>query len=976
MPLRLPAGGRIDRTKAIGFTFDSRRLHGYAGDTLASALLASGVRVIGRSFKYHRPRGVFAAGAEEPNALVELVEGGDRESNFRATLVPLREGLVANSINRWPSLRFDIAAVNDFASGLLPAGFYYKTFMWPRWSLFEGAIRRIAGLGRAPDRPDSGRYRHIHAACDVLVIGSGPAGLAAARAAGETGAAVMLVEMDTEPGGSLLWQSGAVFGAPGELIRADHLAALATMPNVEIHCRTAALGYYDHNLVTAVTQNAAGQGPGQLLRLIRARSVVLAAGAFERPLLFPDNDRPGIMLASAVRHYLNRYAVAAGRQAVLYTDNDSAYQTGFDLAEAGVAVAAIVDRRARPPEDLLERARTLGIRAMPGSAITRTSGRRGLTDVTTAPLKDGRFGTEIRIAADFIGTSGGWTPTVHLFSQSGGTLRYAADAQCFVPDRSPQSVHVAGAANGTASVAACLRDGAERGRAVALGGAPVLRRVPQPEAAPRLPAPDPPPRSRRKQFVDLQNDVTAGDIAMAARENYASVEHLKRYTTTGMGTDQGKTSNVNALALLAAATARPVEEVGTTRFRPPFVPVTLGAVAGPRRGDLFRPRRYLPAHDWHAGQGAVFEEYGGWERPACYPGRSEAPEDATRREALAVRQSVGLFDGSPLGKIEIHGPDAATLLDRVYVGTASTLKPGRVRYGLMLNENGTIIDDGVFARLADDRFLVFTTSGGATRIAAMLEEWLQCEWTDLRVFVTPVTGHWAIATLSGPKARDVMRRVGTDLDFSPDAFPHMSMREGAVAGIPARVMRVSFTGETSYEINVSARHAEHLFEALRAGGADCGITPYGIEALQILRTEKGYLHIGTDTDGTTIPEDVGLGAAIARKPSDFIGRRSLQRPAALAPDRLQLVGLRHGDPSVVLPVGAHVVTGPPPAASEGFVTSTCYSPALRRGIALALVKAGRKRQGETVGLYADGRFFQAEIVSPVFLDPAGERLVG
>jgi sarcosine oxidase subunit alpha len=919
---RLSAGGLIDRNADLAFRFNGRRYRGHAGDTLASALLANGVRLVARSFKYHRPRGIVASGAEEPNALVQLRVGQGSEPNIKATEIELYDGLDATSVNCWPSPSFDLRAINQLAAPLLGAGFYYKTFMWPDWHLFEGPIRRAAGLGLAPSAADPDRYVHRFADCDTLIVGAGPAGLAAALAAATRGERVILAEADFQLGGSALWR-----GDRREAAKIEN--ALRALPEVTILMRTNVFGYYDHNALAAVEQ-LGGDGARQRLWKIRAKDVILATGAIERPLVFSGNDRPGVMLASAVQSYIRRWAVLPGRHAVVFTNNDGAYEAAAALREAGASVT-VIDSRANPNSPSAD-----GIRVLSAHLVTGVKGGRSVRGTTVAPVSGGPATT---LPCDILAMSGGWSPAVHLFSQSGGSLRFDEAIQAFVPDRARQAVTAVGAAAGD------LGD---------LGIEP-LWEVP----------------GRKLKFIDLANDVTTKDIGIAAAENYVSVEHLKRYTTLGMGVDQGKTSNVNGLAVMGALTGRSPGEVGTTKFRPPYTPVTFGTIAGPLVGDLYRPVKQLPAHGWHVTHGGVFEEYAGWARPTAYPLVGETWEEATQREARAARTRAALFDGSPLGKIEVVGRDAGTFLDRIYVGNASNLKVDSSRYGLMLNENGIIVDDGVFVRLGEAHYLVHTTSAGADRIAAMFEEWLQCEWTELDVVILPVTTQWATLTLSGPSAAEILARVGPELDLAH--FRHMTFREEKVAGIPARILRASFTGEASYEISVPARRASELIDALARAGRPYHLTPIGIEALMILRTEKGYLHVGVDTDGTTIPDDVGMAGPIAKKASDFIGRRSLLRADALRPDRLQLVGVQSDD--ALLPVGAHILRGGEvPGPIDGYVTSSHHSPTLGRPVALGLVRSGRSRIGEHVTLYDMGTRHGATIVDPVFYDKTGDRL--
>ncbi|EJL30856.1 sarcosine oxidase subunit alpha family protein [Novosphingobium sp. AP12] len=970
---RMPHGGLIDRDRVIAFTFNGRKLHGYEGDTLASALVANGIRLISRSFKYHRPRGLIGAGTEEPNALVQIGRGAKAEVNVRATEVLLREGLQARSINCWPSVKFDVGGINNLASHFLAAGFYYKTFMWPTWHLYEWAIRRAAGLGNAPEEADPDFYENHYDHCDVLVVGGGAAGLAAARAAAAGGARVILAEQDSRLGGRLLWDEAQIDAMPGQDWVDQASTELGAMPEARVLTRTSAIGYFDHNAIVMVQQLPDGHGPRQRLWQVRARKVILATGALERPLVFPGNDRPGVMLASAVRQYVGRYAAMPGRQAVIFTNNDEAYLTAETLHRHGIKVEAIVDSRTEPSQHLENRANLLGIPLIAGGTITSTVGARSLKSVT---VRDA-VGKMIKFKADLLAMSGGHNPTVHLFCQSGGQLAYDTEHAMLKPGVSAQQETSVGVAAGDMELGSSLRQAHDAGlvAAAACGFAPVPEPR-APEAVGLAYAVEPawePASYDGKAFVDFQNDVTASDIALAARENFQSIEHLKRYTTLGMAPDQGKTSNVNGLAIMASLTGREITEVGTTRYRFPFTPVSFGALSGSSRGDYFRPIRRMPAHAVHAGYGAVFEDYGAWKRPAYYLRDGETPGDAEQREALAVRQAVGLFEGSPLGKIEVMGPDAAVFLDRIYANTMSTLKVGRARYGLMLNELGVLIDDGVALRLAEDRFWVGTTGGGADRIAAWMEEWLQCEWLDLKVIVAPVTQAWAVLTLTGPLARTVLETVGVSASIAAQDFPHMSFADMQVAGIPARIARVSYTGEISFEINIPSSQAEHLWHRLMQAGAQLDIAPVGVDAWMLLRTEKGFLHIGADTDGSTTPLDVGWDHVLKKK-SDFVGRRSLTRPADSASDRLQFVGLRPLSGKAP-PIGAHLASTAG-GGSEGYVTSAGHSPILSRGVALGMVKGGRSRMREVLRLASGGREDRVEIIEICAYDPAGERLNG
>ena len=966
-PFRLATGGRIDRGQPLGFRFDGQRLTGFAGDTLASALLANGIALVGRSFKYHRPRGVFAAGAEEPNALVTLDRGPGRITpNLRATTIELYEGLAAHSQNRFPSLRHDLGAMAGVAAPLLGAGFYYKTFRWPAgfWRrLYEPAIRRAAGLGRAPRTPDPDRYARQFAHCDVLVVGGGPTGLAAARAAAEAGARVILCDEQAAFGGSLLAETTATIdGMPAADWLDETLATLA--PQVTLLSRTTAFGCYPDNLiglVQRVTDHLADPPDGlprERLWQVRASQVVLAAGAIQRPLLFPNNDRPGIMLADAGWTYLQRYGVAAGHHVVVATAEDGAYRTALALHAAGVRVVAMVDRRPTPPPELAAALRTAGIPLHAGTEITGTEGRRRIHSTKLS-------GEPRVVPCDALLVSGGWTPSVHLFAQAGGRLAFDAALQAPVPDIAPAGMQAAGGCAGTFGLAACLEAGHAAGEAAARGGGGARRGFAVtglPALSPLMPEP-PPAHPHPAVFVDLQNDVTTKDLAIATQEGFRSIEHVKRYTTAGMATDQGKTANLNTLATLASLRGESPAAIGLTTYRPPYTPVTFGALAGTARGPLFAPLRLPPTHGWAAAQGAVFEDVGPWRRARAFPAAGETLAQAVARECRAVRSAVGILDASTLGKIEVVGPDSGVFLDRLYTGRFSTLPPGQCRYALLLGEDGFVRDDGVIARLAQDRYHVTTTTGGAAGVLHLMEDYLQTEFPDLRVWLTSTTEQWGVVAVQGPAAAHLLAPLAEGIAIA--AMPPMAVRENRIAGVPARVARVSFTGEPGFEVNVPAAHTGEVWQALLGAGA----TPYGTEAMHVLRAEMGFVLIGQETDGTVTPDDLGLAWAIAREKPDFVGKRSLTRADIRRADRKQLVGLLTADPALVLEEGAQLVADAAPripAAMLGHVTSAYHSATLDRSIALALVAGGRTRIGETLYVSMSGRTVPVTVTPPVF----------
>ncbi len=1127
-PSQSPSLGRVDRARPIQFTFDGRSLTGFHGDTLASALLRNDIHLVGRSFKYHRPRGILAAGAEEPNALVTVRRDDARYTpNLRATQVELYEGLEAHSQNRWPTLSVDFGAVNDLLSPFIPAGFYYKTFMWPQgaWkSLYEPRIRAAAGLGKSPSVGDPDRYTNRFAHCDVLVVGAGPAGLAAATAAAATGARVILCDEQAELGGSLLSEpanptdssvaedvghhaanaaapttsastdaapqarstntaalphatpeaTASINGLTPSAWLARTIDTLTRNPRVTVLPRTTAFGYFPHNMVglnQRLTDHQAQPNPDSPRERqwqVRAKEVVLTTGAIERPLVFPGNDRPGIMLASAVRTYVNRYGVIPGTRAVIITACDEAYRAALDLHRAGVYIALIADMRARVEGPLVEAARHAGLPVQTRTTIVGTTGRLRVATVELARLdSQGKVSADegtLTMPCDLVLMSGGYTPTVHLFSQSRGKLVWDDKTQSFIPGAPAEHARSAGACRGVFAWAAVLADGASAGRSAAseagfgkseehrgsaaagelsvtnsavahasfanmaanvhgrsgssnvatpahgassssniaahsafatstTSSGAATASFPHASAAssdasrpadPPIGAfagalPQPGDRTGSMAFVDYQNDVTTKDLALATREGFRSVEHIKRYTTTGMATDQGKTSNLNALGFVSRQLDKAIPEVGLTTFRMPYTPVTFASFAGLSRGSLFDPIRRTPMHDWAARNHAVFEDVGLWKRARYFPRPGEDMHAAVARECVAARKTCGLFDASTLGKIEVVGKDAVTFMNRLYVNNWTSLAVGRCRYGVLLRDDGFVYDDGVVARTAQDRFHVTTTTGGAARVLGLMEDYLQTEWPDLSVWLTSTTEQWAVIAVQGPDSRRVLQPLVQDVDISAQAMPHMSVARGRICGVPMLLFRVSFTGELGFEVNVPSDYGLAVWEAIHTAGKKYDITPYGTEAMHVLRAEKGYIIVGQETDGTVTPDDAGLSWAIGKTKPDFVGKRSLQRPAMASADRKQLVGLYTSDPQVVLEEGSQIMPSAgqrAPARPIGHVTSSYHSATLGRSIALALVSGGRARMGETLYVQTAGSDIPVKVTSPVFYDPEGARLNG
>lgn len=949
---RLASGGAaLDRSRRVTFTFDGKTIEGFAGDTVASALLAANVVVVGRSFKYHRARGVWGSGVEEPNALIDVVRADRHSPNSRATTETICDGLSARSVNAVPNAATDRKAFIDRFSRFIPAAFYYKTFMWPDWHLFEPRIRSMAGLGSVdPQWSSSGPADQINHHCDVLVVGAGPAGLAAARQAAAGGKSVMLVDDAPEPGGSLLHREAEIDGKPAADWIASSLAELNCGGHIVLPSTTA-FGIYDHNLV-ALNQHHGDGRPDTLWR-VRPAQIVLATGAIERPLPFANNDLPGIMSADAALVYLRRYAVLSGKRIVVATNNDSAHEVAAALAGAGASVT-LVDVRG-------EVSAPAGVPLIAGCSVVAARGRLRVEGVQ---LSNGKT-----LPADCVAVSGGWTPSVHLFGQARGKLAWDDRRCAFLPgDRVPgiETVGVLAGSSALSEVFASV--------AAINGGEPVACSTGF-EASGGVTAAWPAPEQKGRVWIDYQNDVTAKDVELAARENFVSVEHLKRYTTLGMATDQGKTSNLAGLALMGAITGRTVPEVGTTTYRPPFTPVPFTSYAGSVGGELMHPVRRLPLENVHRAQGAVFQEYGGWLRPAFYARDQKEADEVIHDEAARARRSVALFDGSTLGKIEVIGPKAAEFVDFIFYNTMSTLKPGRCRYGFILSENGVVFDDGVLVRLDEHRFVVSCSSAHVAAVHARLEEWRQDRFSREAVYIHNATAHWATLTVSGPNSKKLLGELGLGLSLEDGDLPHMSVAEGRFGSDPIRVARVSFTGDRSYEISIAADSAERLWSALQEAGKPLEAVTIGLEALMILRAEKGFIVIGKDTDGTTMPQDLGVAGPREKRKSEYIGRRSLFTEVADDARRLQLVGLTVPDGSPPLPTGAHAIRHDEGRLrSQGFVTTSHMSPTLGGPVALALIEGGASRHGEIVQMQHLGILRTATIAAPCAFDPSGERL--
>ena len=995
--LRVKTGKAIDETYRISFKFNGSTYYGFKGDTLASALLANDIHLVGRSFKYHRPRGIMTAGSEEPNAIIQLHKNSSRtEPNVRATEIEIYEGLEASSQNCWPSVKFDIGGINNFFSPLLPAGFYYKTFMWPAsfWEKYEYFIRKSAGLGKSPTEPDPDVYEHRYIHCDVLVIGAGISGILAAKTAAINGYKTLLVDEKANLGGSTIYQNSDFFKInnqnSGSWLEKE-INEIKKLKNLEIKTRTSVAAYHGYNFLLArenltdhlPVEQRNGKTRHKLLK-IRAKKVISATGSIERPMIFDNNDRPGILLSSAIKRYSDLYGVICGEKNIIFTNNDSAYETAISLIQKGIKVAAIVDNRENVDSKLVYEIEKNNIKIYKGYTVTSTSGYKRINKISIMELsKDGQkvIGSKINLDCDCLGMSGGWTPAVHLFTQSGGKLKFRDEDQVFIPNIYPSDQLSIGACNGDLTLDEILLNtprslkeflnikNTDYDNLEVLSASNKSKRniwlLPSDKIL-----------GKTKSFVDYQNDATAKDIKLALREGFRSIEHVKRYTTTGMGTDQGKLGNMHALGIISETAGAKMGELGTTTFRPPYTPLTFGTIVGRNVGEYFDIFRKTPIHDWHLTNKAEFENVGQWKRAWYYPQNNENMHQAVQRESKAARESAGILDASTLGKIDIQGTDASEFLNRVYTNAWSKLAIGKCRYGLMLNEDGMVYDDGVTTRLGENHYIMTTTTGGAANVMGKLEDYLQTEWPELDVYLTSVTDHYATVSVCGPNSKKIVSEVIPDLDFSDENFPHMSFKNAKIGKINCRVMRISFTGEHSYEINIQANYGKSVWEKCMEAGKEFNITPYGTETMHLLRAEKGFIIVGQDTDATMTPIDLQMDWIVSKKKYDFIGKRSLYRSDTVREDRKQLVGLITDNPDEVLEEGAQIVAdiNKSPIEMLGHVTSSYYSPNLKKSIALGVVKGGKNMMGQKLIIPMEKKNINVTVADPVFLDKENKRL--
>ena len=995
--LRIKTNKYIDETYKVHFKFNGSTYYGYKGDTLASALLANDIHLVGRSFKYHRPRGIMTAGSEEPNAIVQLHDNTSRtEPNVRATEIEIYEGLQASSQNCWPSVNFDIGGINNFLSPLLPAGFYYKTFMWPAsfWEKYEYFIRKSAGLGKSPTEPDPDIYEHKYIHWDVLVVGAGISGIMAAKTAAKNGFKTILIDEKPYLGGSTIYQNSEHFKINNQTSSSwldKEINEIKKIENLKIKLRTSVAAFHGYNFLLA-RENLTDHLPleqrnnktrHRLLK-IRAKKVITATGSLERPLIFDNNDRPGILLSSAIKKYANLFGVAYGKKNILFTNNDTAYETAISLFQKGINIEAIIDNREEIDSKLIKETEKNNIKVYKGYTVVNTFGYKRINKISIMQLsKDGQkvVGSKIFIPCDCLGISGGWTPSVHLFTQSGGKLKFRDEDQVFIPNIYSSDQISVGSCNGDFTL-----DEIFSGTTKALKSFLNIKNTEYENIEVESSfnkskrniwlLPSDKIIGKTKPFVDYQNDATAKDIKLALREGFRSIEHVKRYTTTGMGTDQGKLGNMHALGIISETTRTKMGEHGTTTFRPPYTPLTFGTIVGRNVGEYFDIFRKTPIHDWHVQKKAKFENVGQWKRAWFYPKDGESMHEAVQRESKAARDSAGILDASTLGKIDIQGTDASEFLNRVYTNAWSKLAIGKCRYGLMLNEDGMVYDDGVTTRLDENHYIMTTTTGGAATVLGKLEDYLQTEWPELDVYLTSVTDHYATISVCGPNSKKIVSQVIPDLDFSDENFPHMSFKNTKIDKIKCRVMRISFTGEQSYEINVQANYGKSVWEKCMESGNKFNITPYGTETMHLLRAEKGFIIVGQDTDATMTPIDLQMDWIVSKKKYDFIGKRSLYRSDTIRDDRKQLVGLITENPDEVLEEGAQIVAdiSKSPIEMLGHVTSSYYSPNLKKSIALAVVKGGKNMMGQKLIIPMEDKNINVIVADPVFLDKENVRL--
>ncbi len=995
--LRINSSNFIDETTRVSFKFDGKTYYGFKGDTLASALIANGIHLVARSFKYHRPRGIMTAGSEEPNAIVQI-NGNTAytEPNVRATEIEIYDGLEASSQNCWPNVNFDIGGINNILSPLLPAGFYYKTFMWPAsfWEKYEYFIRKSAGLGKSPTKPDPDLYEHKYIHCDVLVIGGGISGIMAAKTAAENNYKTLLLDEKPHLGGTTIYQSSEFNKINNQYSSKwleNEISKLKNIKNLEIKTRTSVAAYHGYNFLLA-RENLTDHLPlnkkkdkiRQRLLKIRAKKVIAATGSIERPLIFNNNDRPGIILSSAIKKYSDYYGVVCGKENILFTNNDSAYETAISLFNKGIKINAIIDIREKVNSEITNHAEKIGIKIYNSYTIVDTSGYRRIKEVSIMKLsKDGQSvtGSKIKIKCNCLGISGGWTPAVHLFTQSGGKLKFDNEDNVFIPSKYPSDQISIGSCNGEFDLNTIIKNFNQNIKnflGIDKTGFEDLKINSTKEILKRniwlLPSDK--VIGKCKPFVDFQNDATAKDIKLALREGFRSIEHVKRYTTTGMGTDQGKLGNMHALGIISDTSGVKMSDLGTTTFRPPYTPLTFGTIVGRNVGEFFDIFRKTPMHDWHVDNNAEFENVGQWKRAWYYPKKGESMFDAVQRESKAARDGAGILDASTLGKIDIQGSDASEFLNRVYTNAWSKLAIGKCRYGLMLNEDGMVYDDGVTTRLDENHYIMTTTTGGAATVLGKLEDYLQTEWPELDVYLTSVTDHFATISVCGPNSKKIVKKVIPDLDLSDEEFPHMSFKNAKIDNIKCRVMRISFTGEQSYEINIQANFGKSVWEKCMEAGKEFNITPYGTETMHLLRAEKGFIIVGQDTDATLTPIDLQMDWIVSKKKYDFIGKRSLYRSDTIREDRKQLVGIVTEDPREVLEEGAQIVAdvSKKPVEMLGHITSSYFSPNLNKSIALGVVKGGKNMLGKKLFIPMKNKIISVQVADPVFLDKENKRL--